>query len=63
MEEIAEFTKSTGLGGASDIWMGMARLYEQIAASVKENGSQSKVLEEFVEQSKETLARKSGGKS
>jgi len=62
MEEIAEFTKATGLGGASDIWMGLARLFEQVAGSLKGDGDKHKVLEEFVAQSKETLAKKDEGK-
>ncbi|KIJ50601.1 hypothetical protein M422DRAFT_777013 [Sphaerobolus stellatus SS14] len=58
MEEIAGFISASGLGGASDIWMGLARLYESVAKSLKEDGDEHKVLQEFVEQSKETLAQK-----
>ena len=58
MEEIAGFVSASGLGGASDIWMGMARLYESVAKSLREDGDEHKVLEEFVEQSKETLVKK-----
>ncbi|KIJ50553.1 hypothetical protein M422DRAFT_99318, partial [Sphaerobolus stellatus SS14] len=37
MEEIAGFVSASGLGGASNIWMGLARLYESVAKSLKED--------------------------
>ncbi|KAF8524841.1 6-phosphogluconate dehydrogenase C-terminal domain-like protein [Hysterangium stoloniferum] len=69
MEEISEFTASSGLGGASDIWMGLARLFETVAASVNKGEAAReeeahKVLNRFVQESKDVIAEKekNGGK-
>jgi len=58
MEEIRDFVDAGVEGGTSDIWEGLARLFERVAGSVKEGGEDVKVLEKFVEGAKETLQKK-----
>lgn len=51
MEEISQFVG----GGEGKIHEGMARLYERMEKSVKEDGEEVQVLKKFVEEAKEVI--------
>jgi hypothetical protein len=57
MEEIRDFVDDGVPGGTAEIWEGLARLFERVADSVREQGEDVKVLDGFVEDAKAALQR------